>query len=194
MRERRKGLTAGRVAPKGPGATVWLVTWDWDGDHAKPEWDYIEAILSPHLSAKRVQWFVEQCYMQRGYTMRERLVCATHRRPNPYPAKFADRWEGRIFCGPNPFLMARKVRRFRVHGEDGPVTWDEIPVPESVLRMWAETDAPQDTGASEALKASSPLAERLGVADRALVRNRAMAATEAMDAPQDTDASGPEDS
>jgi hypothetical protein len=62
MRGPRKGSAPGRVTPRGAGNAVWLVPWEWNGDHAKPEWDCIEAILSPHLGARRVQWFEERSW------------------------------------------------------------------------------------------------------------------------------------
>jgi hypothetical protein len=112
------------------------MSWDWIGDHAKPEWEPLEAILSPRLGAKTVRWFVEQRYAQRTYTLDEQLRIAVHPETNPSPAQLDGHWEGRITCGHNPFLMARLVEEFRV-GADGVATWHEIPVPDLVKRAWA---------------------------------------------------------
>jgi hypothetical protein len=119
------------------GYTVWLIEWGWDGDHAKPEWPSIEAILSPWIGASRVVRLVDQLYAQRIYTIRERLQYALHPENNPYPARFSEGWMGYIYCGDNPFLTGRKVRQFRTP-PDGRPKWTEYPKPSSVLSQLAE--------------------------------------------------------
>jgi hypothetical protein len=105
------------------GYSVWLVEWQWMGDHARPAWDPIQAILSPRLSEGRVRWFVEQCYADREYVYGERLRYAVHPERNPYRAVYQG---GAIHCGHNPFIFARKVKDFRIGGNGVP-TWHEPP-------------------------------------------------------------------
>lgn len=116
------------------GNSVWLVTWEYQGEHAKPATKFA-AVLSPHWSGERVREIVELHYVNDSYSLSERLGYAVNRRFNPYPAEFSAingvRWQGRITCGHNPFLLARLVDNFRVVASDGrdSATWTERTVP-----------------------------------------------------------------
>ncbi|OGJ64490.1 hypothetical protein A3C37_01770 [Candidatus Peribacteria bacterium RIFCSPHIGHO2_02_FULL_53_20] len=116
---------------------AWLITWEWIGDHAAmPE--KVVAILSPHWSDEKVREYVEVLYSNLTYSFSERMSYAKRKKDNPYPAKF-DMYGGRIHCGHNPSLYARKVENLRVSSnEDGSesLSWDEIPIPERVLEHY----------------------------------------------------------
>jgi hypothetical protein len=117
------------------GITAWLVTWQWVGDHAKPE-RKIAAILNPHWSPDRVREYVEFMYVNSHYSISERIAYAKNRSFNPYPAKFACvndiPWNGQITCGHNPWLFARLVDNLAATGEpddEEKVVWTERPKP-----------------------------------------------------------------
>lgn len=64
------------------------------------------------------------------------LPTARNKKLNPYPAHFSKingiTWLGRIYCGHNPYLFARKVDKLKVKvGENGKeiITWKEISKP-----------------------------------------------------------------
>jgi hypothetical protein len=83
----------------------------------------------------RVRQTVELLNANAFYTLSERMNYAKGQF-NPYPARYARIggvvWEGRIYCGHNPYLFARKVENLAVReNEDGDQTlvWDEIPRP-----------------------------------------------------------------
>jgi hypothetical protein len=79
---------------------------------------------------------VELLYVNNCYSPSERIAYAKNKSFNPDPAEF-DRlrgvpWDGRIFCGNNPFLFARFVDNLTAPDEgldDTQVTWDERPRP-----------------------------------------------------------------
>jgi len=110
---------------------AWLVTWEWIGDHAKRD-DKVAAILNPRLSGKRVREFVELFYLNTFYSLGERIAYTVNKKENPYPARFMDiggvPWTGAIYCGDNPFLIARLVDDLAVerdgHGEET-ATWKD---------------------------------------------------------------------
>ena len=125
---------------------AWLVTWEWLGDHAAVE-QPIVSILSPRLSDKTVRKHVEQLYADLSCSFGERLLYLRKPGENPHPAEFDRKWiivdksgrkgpmlTGRIHCGHNPHLHARKVADIKVQrDEDGNerLCWTEIPIPES---------------------------------------------------------------
>lgn len=113
---------------------MWLVTWEWDGDHAKPDWEVIEALLPWRWGCKKVQEFLEQSYMRQCCSYRERATYTIHPSRNPDKARTADRWDGQVFCGVQPFLFARRAR-FRLTEQDEP-DWKDDPIPDQVRRMW----------------------------------------------------------
>jgi hypothetical protein len=116
---------------------AWLVTWEWCGDHAKGQ-QKVAAILNPRFSGRRVREFVEALYINDAdtFTLSERLALALDRSKNPYQAQFGRidgvPWEGRIYCGHNPFLFARLVdglilERDEHHQEKA--RWQDCPKP-----------------------------------------------------------------
>ena len=118
------------------GIVAWLVTWEWTGNHAKPD-RKIAAILNPHWSADRIRQIVEFIYANSCYSISEQIRYAKNRKLNPYPAKYTSiegvPWEGQITCGHNPSLFARHVDNLAVTGEpdeEGGVIWTERPKPD----------------------------------------------------------------
>ena len=110
---------------------AWLVTWEWNGDHAKVD-NPIVAIINPRKSARRVLELVEQLYVINTFSFEEQMGYANNRKFNPYPAQFGNvegiQWEGQIFCGHNPWLFARKVSNLHTESwksGEGKLVWDE---------------------------------------------------------------------
>jgi len=104
------------------GLSAWLVTWEWCGDHAKPEGKIAE-ILSPRLSPERVREIVELLYNQTA-SLSEKVAWRLLKRPQAYPAEFlmieGVPWQGQVHCGHNPWLLARRVDNLVISsGEDG---------------------------------------------------------------------------
>lgn len=116
------------------GNSVWLVTWEWVGDYAKPG-NIIAAILNPRWSAERVREYVEFIYVLSQYTVSEQVGYAKNRSFNPYPAKFNQirgiPWQGQIICGHNPYLFARLVDKLTVTDDSNEekVIWAKRAVP-----------------------------------------------------------------
>ena len=122
-----------------------LVTWEWLGDHAAVE-ESIVSILNPRLSDKTVRKHVEQLYADLSYSFSERLCLVRKRGGNRYPAerimkpitvdksgRKGPMFTGRISCGHNPFLLARKVADIKVQLDEAGnerLCWTEIPIPE----------------------------------------------------------------
>jgi hypothetical protein len=136
------------MAPEAtPKMKAWLVTWEWCGDHARPE-DKVAAILNPRLSANHVRDLVEFIYLSAMYTLSERADYARDRkRHNPYPAEFGRTPEGvptmgAIHCGHNPWLEARLVDHLTVEIDaegNEMASWKERPKPDL---SWLRTRAP----------------------------------------------------
>jgi hypothetical protein len=117
-----------RSLPK--GKKIWLVTWEWGGEHARRD-DKVAAIFSPRYSGERVRDLIERLYSA-DYSLAEKLAYALEPRKNPYPAFFGALnghiWTGEITCGHNPFLKGRLVDDFLIERQsDGRevTTWKE---------------------------------------------------------------------
>jgi hypothetical protein len=128
------------------GRVAWLVTWEWDGNHARvPNKEVIAAVLRPQIGAQKVRRYVEVLYAQREYAAIDKLYALDH----PYPSRFghchvepADSthrppsWDGEILCGDNPYLRARIVDNLRPRNPADPkkgLVWVERRRP--VIRM-----------------------------------------------------------
>jgi hypothetical protein len=126
-----------RKQNRSQGKTVWLVTWEWAGEHARRD-DKVAAIFNPRYSSERVRDFIERLYSS-DYSLSEKLAYALEPRKNPYLAIFGalngHTWTGEIICGHNPFLKGRLVDDFLIERQsDGKevATWKECDKP--VLR------------------------------------------------------------
>ena len=126
------------MAPKRTceGVSAWLVTWEHQGNHAKPA-RHVAAIYNSRWGSERVRELVELIYVTTCYEISEQIMYATNKRAfNPYPAEFISlngiSWQGAIHCGHNPSLYARLVNNLRTEafgdGEER-VLWDERPKP-----------------------------------------------------------------
>ena len=114
--------------------TAWLTTWEWIGDHARRE-NKVVAVTNYRKSGDYVRNLVEQLYIANTSSAVEMASYAKDASTNPYPAEFhrvrGVPWHGRIHCGGNPHLYARKVKNLRTVQDGGEVKleWDEIPMP-----------------------------------------------------------------
>jgi len=125
------------------------VTWEWVGDHAGPDRKVV-AVLNPRWSGNRVKEHVEILHASMCYSVDENISHANNRKFNASPAEFTRvqgvPWQGRIYCGHNPFLYERLVNNLRVErdadGADHPI-WSEVPMPdfEQMLPVWENGDA-----------------------------------------------------
>ena len=127
------------------GNTVWLITWEWCGDHAKVE-DKFVAIFNPHWGPRRVKDYVEVLYSTLKYTVGDKLGVAIKPRCNPYRAEYGFtgqvRCMDRIRCGHNPWLYARLVDHFQVQQtEDGEdvVSYDERKIRKEPPELFSTT-------------------------------------------------------
>jgi hypothetical protein len=118
------------------GISAWLITWEYAGEHAKPE-RKIAAILNPRWSSDHVREYMELLYTSLCYTISERIAYAKNRSFNPYPAEYQREngipWQGQITCGHNPWLFARLVDDLAAKGdpdEEEQVQWSERPKPD----------------------------------------------------------------
>lgn len=130
------------------GRSAWVVRWDWAGSHAAVP-QPVAAILPPQLGPETVRRLVETLYAAREYTPAEMLEASRRGGHNPHKATFGtcpmtledgttiqSTWEGEIFCGHNPHLVARKAL-VRVTGNaDGTVEIEDMPRPTPDMRGW----------------------------------------------------------
>lgn len=117
------GLRAGGSSkPPGSARLVWLVMWEWVGDHARVE-QPIAAMLPRRLGHTAVQRIVETLYAEREYSPAEMMEAARDRGHSPYRAHLGSssvtredgslgtaEWQGEVICGHNPHLVARHAR------------------------------------------------------------------------------------
>ena len=123
------------------GITVWLVTWEHQGEHARPR-IRIAALFNQRCSNKRVRAAVEWLYANEAFSLSERAEYAA-KRFNPYPAEFSIvgmvSWSWRITCGHNPHLYARIVDHFvPVGADDSSAVWEERGIPDIVREHAAQ--------------------------------------------------------
>jgi hypothetical protein len=118
--------------------TSWLITWE-GTPSATLQKNQIVSVFDYRVSSRRMLEYVEQLYIDRLYSLHEKIIYVRHRKDNPYPAALVRingvQWEGQITCGEKPSLFARQVKNLKFHtdgnGEET-LTWDEIPIPTSL--------------------------------------------------------------
>ena len=90
--------------------TVWLVRWEWMGDHAAKD-DPIVTVLHKDTPVETVRWYLETMYMQHEYIKSELLEWTQDPSRNPYRAKIERSKNGNpaVHCGHNPWLSAELV-------------------------------------------------------------------------------------
>ena len=114
---------------------AWLVTWEWEGNHAKVE-NPVAAILNPRWSSERVRQTVELLYVNAMFSLGERVQYAKSKKSNPYPAHFGQiqghPYGGQVLCGHNPHLYARPVDIHSVETDQAgkeTLVWTDRPRP-----------------------------------------------------------------
>ena len=124
------------------GITAWLVTWEGTGRGLPRGNNRVAAVLSRHLEARNVALVIELLYGNRAFSLGQRVRYALDRKSHSYPAQCDSisgvPWDGRIMCGHNPYLEARRVNNLRVVARPAGgerLEWDERrrPSPPSVL-------------------------------------------------------------
>jgi hypothetical protein len=124
------------------GTKAWVVRWDWQGDRTAVD-QPVAAILRPQTSADQVRRIVEILCAAREYAPDEMLYSIRRKGHNPYPARFSTidfdpdgrgqtyqvPWEGEIYCGHNPLLIARRARVWPLGDGSGRVEWEDDPRP-----------------------------------------------------------------
>lgn len=113
--------------------SAWLVTWEWIGNHErKNESGKIASILNYRHTPEKVKKHIEQLYIDSEYLLEDMFACAKRMKNNPYPPTSEG---GKITCGHNPYLLARKVQNLKLEKDaDGnnELIWDEIPFREPI--------------------------------------------------------------
>ena len=105
---------------------AWLITWEW-ANNAAAVADRVIGVLNPHWGDRRVADIVEFLYSNANSPVDELSCYAKKASNNPYRADIRN---GRIHCGHNPFLYARKVSDLKVDTtNDGreKISWKEPP-------------------------------------------------------------------
>lgn len=115
---------------------AWLVTWESAGVRTKLE-NPVAAVLNPRMSPERVSEIIELLYVNQNFTLGERIAYCNNKKFNPYPAYYnrinGIPWLGRIYCGHNPYLLARKVDKLKVTTDEKgneTLSWKEFPKPD----------------------------------------------------------------
>ena len=117
--------------------SAWLVTLEETDIEDWPQERRIVSIFDGRKSPEFVREYVEEYYIASEYSLAEKLRFSsqTKKALRPYQAEFdrIDRvpFHGRITCGHNPFLLARKVDNLHVFSSDeySAVQWQERPKP-----------------------------------------------------------------
>jgi hypothetical protein len=104
---------------------VWLVRWDWAGEHAAVE-KVVAALLKPQASDRQVMAAVELLYATHQYTGDDMLEAMRRGGHNPYRARLEQHM---IVCGHNPFLIAQRASVWRSPGAPDGIEWELTPRP-----------------------------------------------------------------
>ena len=122
------------------GLKAWLVTWEWTGDHAKPQ-NKIADIFDPRLPPEKVRQLVELLY-HKDALLSEKVSWRLRKRPQVYPAEFTRlegvQWTGEITCGHNPWLRARLVDNLIVERDEmgnETATWTDRHSPVEIRKI-----------------------------------------------------------
>lgn len=115
--------------------SAWLITWE-GTNPPKDQRKRVVSVLSGRMSSEKVREYVERLHVELLYSLHEKMTYARDRKGNPYPAEFVRidgvEWGGRITCGHNLHLVARKVKNLKiVHGAQDVerLEWEELPIP-----------------------------------------------------------------
>lgn len=114
---------------------AWLITWEWDGEHANVD-DPLIAIFSSRLSENRIAEFIEGYFLIKSASAGEMVYYANRTKEIPYKTEKHVSINGiphgdRITCGDNPYIFARKVLQLKVENDVAKnleiITWREPP-------------------------------------------------------------------
>ena len=129
------------------GLKAWLVTWEWIGDHAKPQ-NKIADVFDPRVPAEKVRQLVELLY-HRDASLSEKISWRLRKRRQVYPAEFTRlegvQWTGEIICGHNPWLRARLVDNLIIETAEGgkeTASWDDRYSPHEMRKLFRRIKAP----------------------------------------------------
>ena len=118
--------------------SAWLITWE-GTNSPQSQADKIVSILSGRSSCEKVREHIQQLHVDLLYSLHEKVTYARKHKSNPYPAEYfrinGVQWSGRITCGRNPHLLARKVKGLKVicdKEEQASLEWKELPIPQSL--------------------------------------------------------------
>lgn len=114
---------------------IWLITWEWTGDHVKIEGPII-AIFSSRKSNSFIKEYVEHFYEMTVSPLSEIAYFANRKRKRPYKAKCDIinniPHEFMITCGHNPHIYARQVSEFNIQIDETKeveiIKWKEPPI------------------------------------------------------------------
>jgi len=108
---------------------VWLITWEWLGNHASVE-NKIIGILSSRRSKDIVEKFVKFIYANEALDLSENLYYLNRQKTSPVKCQYHS-MSSTITCGHNPYICARLVNNFKITPIDEDyenVEWQELPV------------------------------------------------------------------
>lgn len=115
---------------------IWLITWEWCGNHVNKK-DKIVDIFHPNTSGEKMRQIVERLYVNTELNLTEKLKYLYSSKNTAYPAKFDTinkvPYQGKIFCGHNPYLYARLVENIKINTDKNgneELIWDEIAKPQ----------------------------------------------------------------
>jgi len=106
---------------------AWLITWDWNGDHAKVGNPLI-AIFSARRSKKFISDYIQQYYLMATSSASD--IAYYMNRTNRIPYKPNNQLgSSGIVCGDNPWIDARVVSSLMIETDDDKdieiLTWQE---------------------------------------------------------------------
>ncbi len=108
---------------------AWIITWEWDGEHAAVA-DKVIGFLNPRWSANKILPIIEFIYNQSTSTISEMANYAKKPSNNTY--KPIIDFNTRIRCGSNPYIFARKVEELKISIDKKTkfenISWVELPI------------------------------------------------------------------
>jgi hypothetical protein len=107
---------------------VWLITQEEEDKES-----IIISILKTQRPIAFVRRYVEQYYIDKFYSLQEKIIYAQSHKYLPDPAVFCkiegEDWKNKFYCGNNPKIFARIVKNMiLINNEDGSqmASWDEL--------------------------------------------------------------------
>ena len=113
---------------------AWLITLE--GKTQKTE---VVSMFNSRKSPNYIREYIEQYYIDRFYSEREKIIYLSSRKYNPYPAESMKiegiNWGGRFFCGNDPFLYGRLVKNLHIDksSTNSVLKWEELEIPQSIF-------------------------------------------------------------